>query len=229
MKRFLGVLALCVAVVWGSSCSNIKSKKVTDANKDRVLGEISTSKDLTDEEKQLLVAYAMRQSLSAVFQGGKPGLPSGKTIGEMIDEQRAWKVQQRQEEERQKKLAAEVAAKQAELRNVIGVALYSFTQKKGFMSDYIEAGYAYENRSDRDVRAFEGDVAYKDVLGNQLEETSLKVLTPIKAGQKAAVSDSLPFIAYPGLRDKKLEDVKIEWRPKKILFADGASAEVAGQ
>jgi hypothetical protein len=46
-----------------------------------------------------------------------------------------------------------------------------------------------------------------------------------KAGAKASISDDLPFMAYSGLRGKKLEDVKIDWRPQRILFADGTSAE----
>lgn len=184
---------------------------------------------MTDEERSLLAAYAVHNSMAAVFGGGKPGLPTGKTVGEMIEEQRKLVAQEKEEEERQKKLAAEVAAQQAQMRNTIGVALLGFKQKEGFMSDYIEVQYAYENRSDKDVRAFEGEVAYKDILGNDLEEVQLKVLTPITSGAKASTTNKLPFMVYGKLRGKKMDDVKIEWRPKKILFADGSETEVSSQ
>ena len=227
--KLLSMLALCISLLFCSSCTNIKDKKVTEENKDKILSEVPTSKDLTDEERQLLAGYVMRQSMASVFQGGKPGLPTGKTLGEMLQEQRKWVAEEKAEEERQKQLATAIAAKQAEMRNIIGVALYSFAQRQGSFSDYAEVGYAYENRSTQDVRAFEGEVAYKDVLGNKLEEVQLKVLSPIKAGQKASMTDKLPFMVYGGLRGKTLDDVKIEWRPKKILFADGTSAEIGGQ
>ena len=141
----------------------------------------------------------------------------------MIEDQRKWLAQEKEEEERQKRLAAEMAAKQAALRNIITVALFGFKEKASFMSNYAAVDYAYENRSSKDVRAFEGRVVYRDVLDNELADTELKVLTPIKSGQKSSTSDMLPFIAYGGLRDKKLEDVKIEWKPTKILFVDGTS------
>jgi hypothetical protein len=227
--KTLNVLCLCVALLICSSCTNIKSKKVTEENKEKVLSEISTSTELTNEEKQLLLGYFMRQNMATIFQGGKPGLPSGKTLGEMIQDQKKWVAQEKEEEERQKHLAAEIAGKQAEMRNIIGVALYSFARRRNSLIDYVEAGYAYENRSTRDVRAFDGWIVYNDVLGNKLEEVRLKVLKPIKAGQKASVTDDLPFMAYGGLRDKVLDDVRIEWRPKKILFADGSSVEVGSQ
>lgn len=229
MKRFCGLL-LCAAMLVCSSCSNIKNEKVTDENKDKILNQISTSKDLTDGERQLLAAYVVRQNIGNIFGGGKPGLPTGKTAGEMIAEQRQWAAQEKTEEDRQKQLAAAVAAKQAEMRNVIGVALYLFaTHEEGDdLTQYVEVGYAYENRSTKDVRAFEGEVAFKDILENDLARLRLKILTPLKAGQKTSVTErhSLSYLGGLGdLRGKKLEDVKIAWRPQKILFADGTSAE----
>jgi hypothetical protein len=84
--------------------------------------------------------------------------------------------------------------------------------------------YAYENRSTKDVRAFEGEVAFKDILGNNLAQIPLKVLNPLRAGEKGSVTARHYFMAYRNLEDKKLDDVKIEWKPQKILFADGTSA-----
>lgn len=229
MKRW-GVLLLGAALLVCSACSNIKNKKVTEENKDKILSEIGAGKGLTDEERQLLAAYVARQGMLNIFGGGKPGLPTGKTVGEMIAEQRQWATQEKTEEDRQKQLAAAVAAKQAEMRNVIGVALYILTthEEGEDLTQYVEVGYGYENRSAKDVRAFEGEVLFKDILGNELAQIPLKILTPLKAGQKASATErhSLSYLGGLGdLRRKKLEDVKIEWRPQKILFADGTSAE----
>jgi hypothetical protein len=228
MKR-VHLLLMCCFVLICSSCTPTKSKRVTEENRDRILSEISTTKDLTDEERQLIAAYLMRTGVAEVFRGGKPGLPVGKTINEILDEQRKWVAQEKQEEDRQKQLAAAVVAKQAEMRSIVGVALYSLVAKQGFAFDGAEVGYAYENRSTKDIRAFEGRIEFKDILGNELADVSLKVLNPIKAGEKASVSANLWFEAYGGLRGKRFDDVKIEWRPTKILFSDGTLAEVGSQ
>lgn len=60
------------------------------------------------------------------------------------------------------------------------------------------------------------------MLGNEVD-TDLKVLTPIKSGQKSSTTDLLPSKASRGLRGARLEDVEIEWNPTKILFVDGTS------
>jgi hypothetical protein len=225
MKRWL-LLVPILALVGLSACSDIRQKKLTEENREKILSEAGTSKDLTDEEHQMIQGYILRQGIQNVFQGGKPSLPTGITVGEMIEEQRKWVALEKAEEEKQKRLAAEIAAKQSDMRNVIGVAIFNLAEREDYISNYVEAGFAYENRSARDVRAFQGHVEFKDVLGNKLEEIQLKVFKPTKAGEKASVTERLWSESY-ALRGNKLEDVKIEWKPDKILFADGTSVEVA--
>lgn len=214
---FLVVCSFLITLV--CSCTDVRTMKVTVENRDKILSK------LTPEDRDLLTASLVRQSVANVFSGSSALIPD-KTVGELIEDQRRWLVQEKIEEDRQKRLAQEMAAKEAALRDIITVALYGFKQKESFMSGYQSVDYAYENRSSKDVRAFEGRVVYRDVLGNELADTGLKVLTPLKSGQKASTTDMLPFIAYGGLRDKKLEDVKIEWKPTKILFVDGTSETI---
>jgi hypothetical protein len=63
---------------------------VTDENKNTIMNRIGTGNEVTDQERHLLVEYSMRYSMAKILQGGRPDLPSGKTIGQMIDEQRKW-------------------------------------------------------------------------------------------------------------------------------------------
>lgn len=217
--RFLS-LALCsLFVTFLCSCTDIRKTRFTVENSDKILSKLNA------EERGLLTASLARQSIANAFGGNSNPFPD-KTVGELIEDQRKWLAEQKAEEDRQKRLAAEMAAKRAALRNVITVALYGYKEEGGFMSDYAAVDYAYENRSSKDVRAFEGSVVYRDVLGNELADTELKVLTPIKSGQKASTSDRLPFMVYGNLRNKKLDDIKIEWTPTNILFVDGTSEVV---
>lgn len=119
--------------------------------------------------------------------------------------------------------AEEKEAKKATLRKMITVALSKLEEKEHSLSAYAEVDYVYENHSCKDVRAFEGRVTYRDVLGNEVADMDVKVLTSIKSGQRSSTTDILPFMTYRGLRGVRLEDVEIEWNPTKILFADGTS------
>jgi len=214
------ILALCsLFVVFLSSCTDIKKTKFTVDNRDKILSH------LAPEERDLLMASLVRQTMANAFS--RSSMPmTDRTVGDLIEDQRKWLTQQKAEEDRQKRLAEEMAAKETALRNMMTVALYRFEEKQALMSNYAQVDYAFENRSSKDVRAFQGRVVYRDVLGNELANTDLKVLTPIKSGQKSSTTDKLWFMAYSGLQGKTLDDVKIEWNPTKILFVDGTSETI---
>jgi F0F1-type ATP synthase beta subunit len=101
---------LCVLLSVSPSCVNVKDQKVTNENKDKLISETATSKDLTDDERQLLTGYMVRENLSGILQGGKPSIPGGKTVGEMIDDQRRW-VARNEEEERGKRKGAKAVGR----------------------------------------------------------------------------------------------------------------------
>lgn len=73
-----------------SSCVNIKKIRLTDENKHKLLAEIGNSKDISDQERHLLVEYSLRYSMPKILRGERPDLPTGKTLGELIDEERQW-------------------------------------------------------------------------------------------------------------------------------------------
>lgn len=228
MKR-LNLLLLCAFLFVCSSCANLKSTKVTDENKDKIMNEISTSKELTSEERQLLTGYIVRENLSSVFKNGKPSIPTGKTVGEMIEDQRKWIAQNAEEEEGEKekeqKLAAEIAAKEEALRKLATVTLYGLKESDaGFMPGF-EAVIAFKAGS-KDIRAFEGSLVLSDVLGNSLGEIPVKVLTPLKANESRTMTYGNLYMAFPDLRGKHLEDIKTQWKPTKIILADSTELSV---
>jgi hypothetical protein len=223
------LLLLCALLFVCSSCKNIKSKKVTDENKDKIITEISTSKDLTDDERQLLTGYMARQSFSSVFQGGKPDIPTGKTVGEMIEDQRKWVAKNTEEEKAEKEkegqLVAEIAAKEAALREFVTVTLYSLKESDaGFMGGF-EAGIAFQVGS-KDIRAFQGNLALSDVLGNSLGEIPVKVSTLLEANNSGTTTYDNSYMAFGELREKHLEDIKAQWKPTMIILADSTELSV---
>ena len=105
-----------------------------------------------------------------------------------------------------------------ELRETLLVTPFSITEvERGFMTA-VEIKYALHNASNRDIRAFEGTMKFKDVLGHNVQDGYVKVTDPLKAGEKRTYTDH-EFAS--SLRGKKLDELKAEWIPDTILFADG--------
>jgi len=220
---------LCVLLSVYPSCTNVKNQKVTDENEDKLISEIATSKDLTDDERQLLTGYMVRQNLSGVLQGGKPSIPAGKTVGEMIDDQRRWVAQnaeeERAEKEKEQKLSAEIAAKEAALREFVTVTLYGLKESNYSGMRGFEARIAFK-AGGKDIRAFQGNLALSDVLGNSLGNLPVKVLTPLKANESGITDYDNLYVAFRELRGKRVEDIKAQWQPTRIVFADSTELSV---
>jgi hypothetical protein len=88
--RRRNISALLIAILFLGACSNLKNTKVTAENKREIMSRISQGNEITDEERHLLVEYSVRYNLSSVLKGQGADLPTGKTVGQMIEEQRKW-------------------------------------------------------------------------------------------------------------------------------------------
>jgi len=90
--RSLAVLGVSILMLWASACSRDPHKlKITDENKDKFLESIRDSKGLAVEENRLLMAYMMRSSM-AQGVGKKDLSPVGKTVGQLIGDEREWEA-----------------------------------------------------------------------------------------------------------------------------------------
>ena len=238
--RRVAFVAMVIAVLLLAGCENPKNLVVTAENQDEVLQKVAQSKKLSDEEKRTFAAAVMRAGMAKAFTdafGGKPSPKAptlvGKTVAQIIDEERKRDAEEKEREAREKRLAEEAQqreeARLKTLRDAVLVTPFSMAETtSGFMTA-VEVKYAVENTSGKEIRAFEGTMRYRDVLGHQIEESNLKVTEPLKVGEKRNITDH-EFVT--SLRSKKLSDVKPEWIPDTVLFADGTRIdreEKAGQ
>jgi len=135
----------------------------------------------------------------------------GKTVGQLIQEQRYIVAK------------AKVAA---ELSKYILVT--------PFKKSSVSIGFVIENKSNKDIKAFKGEIKFKDVFGEELGIMDLIYEEGVKAGQKKnwyCEQNLLIDIDDHGFfeqrkerkfRDTKLENMEFEWKPKVIVFADGS-------
>lgn len=232
MKRALIVLAMVVAAC-GSDPHNLK---ITDANKDTYMKDMAQTKGLTVEEIGLLTSFEMRRAASGVFGRGAAPSAVGKTVGQIIDDERKLQADAKAREREQQRLAAEAKAKEdaeaAELRKAINLTVFqkdfhSADIQSGDFEDRINFKCVYENTSGKDIRAFKGAIRFADLFGTEIYTVNLTVSDPIAAGQKATWFGGIKYNQFvrqhQELRNAELANMKIEWRPASIIYADGTT------
>lgn len=215
------------------SCSrDVHSYKITDEKK--AFDEIRDRKGLTVEESRLLYAATIRSNMGQAL-GGKASVLVGKTVGEVIDEQRKLETDEKARSAEQERLAAEAKAREdaraAELRGTLTLSVF----RKEFMpsnpmggrySAYVSIGCAYQNKSSKDIRAFTGEIAFTDLFGKEIFSSNVTISDPVKAGATGQWEGSIEFNQFVDshrrLRDTELKDMKIVWSPRSIIFGDGS-------
>lgn len=221
-------LALVALVTLAAACGSPKDKRMTDANKEQVFTEAAQSKRLTVEEKQLLASFMMRatasSALGGLFGANTPKVTyAGKTVGQIIEEERVFQAQQKGEEGKRARLAAEAKARldalAAQINKALTVAVFDKrTVEVSFMSvTYLKL--VAENTSGKDIRGFTGRLKIRDMFGDEMHDTGVKVTEPIKAGAKLTWEE---FVNDSTVSKASLKDLKFEWTPQQVLFADGS-------
>jgi len=187
---------------------------------------------LTDEEKQLLAAYAMRAGLSSAF-GGK-GINEGTTIGQAIDVQGQWIQEQQAQKAKQEALAAELQKKQLEkLKEMNGYLTISLNSlgfqpsnvRKGQYQDYFTIELGFKNNTDKNISGAKGVVVLKDMFGEIIKRINLSNDNGIPAGQVTTLSGTIDYNQFMDqdkkLKSTKFEKLQFEWVPDVYIFENG--------
>lgn len=209
--------------------------RITEANKDSFLKDLKDSKGFTVEEVGLLMSFQMRNGMANAI-GGRGESPVGRTVGEIIEAERKVRADADAKEAEQKRLAAEAKAKEdaltAELRKAINLTVFDkgfhdSNPQAGDFEDLITVKCAYENNSGKDIRAFKGRVRFTDLFGVEIFSIGLTIDDPISTGQKATWAGTIKYNQFVSehqkLRNTELANMKVEWRPLSIIYADGTT------
>ena len=115
------------------------------------------------------------------------------------------------------------------LLSIVGLVVLEKGEQKLEYQTYITYKFEYENKSDKDIRAVKGDVVFNDVFDDNIQTISLSYDKGIKAKEKKIYEASTNFNQFipkdVRLRNKELKDLKILWKPEKIIFEDGSTLE----
>jgi Protein of unknown function (DUF2939)/GYF domain 2 len=110
--------------------------------------------------------------------------------------------------------------------------------KKGFKSanpqasdfeDDITFELSIKNLTGKNIRAFDGTLTFTDLLDNTIMSSSLAINEPVRSGAiltwKGVIKYNQFIDAHKRLRSEGQANLKINFAPRKLLFADGSSKE----
>ncbi|MBF0476586.1 MAG: hypothetical protein HQK59_12310 [Deltaproteobacteria bacterium] len=85
------------------------------------------------------------------------------------------------------------------------------------------------NLTGSDVRAFDGVLTFTDPLDNKIFSSNLVISNPIAADATMEWAGQIEYnqfmSSHQKLRNEKLSNLKVNFRPKKILFTEGTTKE----
>jgi hypothetical protein len=220
MKKILSIVSLAIL----ASCSSPLEKTYSEDGLEKDAPELKEALDSND--LQLLMGSILRLTLQ--------GEDLDKmTYKEILDDGRAWKVEQERIEAEQKALQEKAAREEAERIARLQDAVMVTCFKKGYTEidyqDYITYGFAIQNKSEQDIRAVKGEIMFTDLFDDEIKTLSFTYDQSIKAGATSNWNATTDYNQFRDedvrLRNKNLEDLKIVWEPIKIIFEDGSSLE----
>lgn len=218
MKNTLSLIALIVIMVL-TSCNNPLNKKYSEKTLEADAKEIGKSKKLSEDDAKLLVGYIMLAKL-----GGKD--LEGKTYSEILKIAQDYKKEQ---QDLATKVRKDEEEKMAKLGAVLTVAMYDKGYTKEDFQEYLKYAIAFENKSNKDIKAVKGYLIIYDLFDTEIKRINLVEDDMIPAHQilkKIYTTEYNEFMDEDKqLMGKEMKDIKVVWIPEKILFEDGSFLE----
>lgn len=206
------------------SCSSPLNKKFNKNTAKEDIEAIKSKLDTTD--LQILAGTMVRLKL----QGKNL---ENMTYGEMLKDGKEWKREQDSIQAEQKALAEKAAKEEAERVKKLTQAVMVTCFKKGFSTydyqDYITYKFAIQNKSSKTIRAIKGSITFTNLFGDKIKSFNFVYDQPIEAGKTATYDATTDYNQFmdddQALKSKDLKDLKVVWKPEKIIFSDGTTLE----
>jgi hypothetical protein len=155
------------------------------------------------------------------------------TYGEILEDGKKWKAEQEKKEAEQKALAEKAAKEEAERIKKLTEAVIVSCFEKGFTKynyeDYITYKFVIKNKSDKNIRAVKGGITFTNLFDEKISSLNFVYDQPIEAGTEITWDAQTDYNQFKDedktLRNKDLKDIKVVWKPEKIIFEDGTTLE----
>lgn len=198
-------------------------------------------KKLPEEDRSLLVGYLTVTEVSKVF-GAKTKPATGRTVGEVLADARAWKEKIRVAEVEAKKREAEaevlkmkVAAERKAVTEkisssvvvaVIGKSILPKNYDIGRYSEILSVKFAIENKSSKVIRQLKGRIAFNDATGDEIGWLPVDFAEPLGVGKTLITGLGWTLNRFMNgeiekIASREFSSMKTIFKPESIAFADG--------
>lgn len=188
---------------------------------------------LPADDRELLAGYVIRKQLA----GEDTGII---TVAEAIENQRQFKIEKEAREQEEARLAEEARQQREEkvaaFRKIVTVAL---TDTKLLPKNYDVSRYSpvyqltlvVENKSERDIRGVKGTIIFRDLFEDEILRSGLSLDKAVAAGEQKTIGgyglEINQFMDdHAKLATTDYKDLKFEFVPEAIVFADGTTEKM---
>lgn len=221
MKKQLLLIGMAVLMF---SCSSPLDKKF---NEETAKEDIEAIKGKIDSTELQLLAGSM---IRLKFQDKKL---EDMTYAEILEDGKKWKAEQEKIEAEQKALAEKAAREEAERIKKLTEAVIVSCFEKGYAEvdyqDYITYKFVIQNKSDKAIRALKGGITFTNLFDEEIKSLNFVYDQPISAGQEVTWNATTDYNQFMDddktLKNKDLKDLKVVWKPEKVIFEDGTTLE----
>ena len=155
------------------------------------------------------------------------------TYGEILEEGKKWKATQDKIEEEQKKLAEKALMIEKERTEKLSKSVLVSCFDKGYTKidyeDYITYKFVIKNKSSKNIRAVKGSITFVNLFDETIKSLNFVYDQPIKAGMEVNYNAQTDYNQFTksdkNLKNKDLKDLKVVWKPEKVIFEDGSVLE----
>jgi hypothetical protein len=200
-------------------------------------------KKLSEEDRTLLVGYLTAGQIGKIF-GAEIKPATGRTVGEVLVDARAWREKLKAAEIEAKKLQAEKEALKAKVLaerktisdKIAASAVVAVTDKKVLPKNY-EAGrysellvlhFAIENKSDKTIRQLKGQVVFLDATGDKVGDLRVDFDEPIASKKILKTTTGRGWKLNPFMRTdiekiagRDFNSMKVHFEAEAIAFEGG--------
>lgn len=195
MRQLIAIFIIALAV---AGCSRPQDIVFGPEPLKQMADQGDQFKKLPEEDRTLLVGYLAITEMGKAF-GAEVKPATGRTVGEVLTDARAWKEKMTAAEAEEKKKEAEAEALRAKVMAerqavadkisssvtvaVIGKNVLPKNYEASRFSEMLILKYAVENKSDKTIRQLKGRVTFKDATGDEIGWLPVNLDMPIGAGK----------------------------------------------
>lgn len=236
-------LTIVLMLVFIAGCSNPEDIVFGPEPLKQIAEQGEQFKKLAEDDRTLLASYLAITEMGRAF-GADVKPATGRTVGEVLVDARAWKEKLKASEAEAKKQEAEaealknkVLSERKAMANKISASVVVAIIDKIVLPENYDAGrysamlslkYAIENRSDKTIRQLKGRVTFKDATGDEIGWLPVDIDEPVRAGQtlKTTTGRGWKINQFMNgeiekIAGREFSSMKATFEPESIAFEGG--------